>query len=71
MYVIGLSCHLVLEAIGSPEMTYDQNSMFILHSPFEGVPFLRYPFIAAPKLIIHFIIFTASDLITMPRGALV
>lgn len=69
MYVIGLYCNLVFEAIGSPEMAYDQNSMFILHSPFEGVPFLRYPFIAALGLLLYFIIFTVSDLITMPRGS--
>ena len=57
MYVIGLYCHLVFEAIGSPEMAYDQNSMFIL--PLEGVPFLRYPLIAVPGLLLYFIIFIA------------
>ena len=69
MYVIGLYCNLVFEAICSPEMAYDQNSMFIIHSPFEGVPFLRYPLIAALGLIVYFIIFTVCDLITTPRGS--
>lgn len=68
MYLIGLYCNLVLEALGSPEMAYDQNSMFILHSPFEGMPFLRYPLIAALGLVAYFILFTVYDLITTPRG---
>jgi hypothetical protein len=68
MYVIGLYCNLVFRVLVSAEMAYEVNSMFILHSPFEGVKFLRYPFIAAMALIIYFIIFTVCDIVRMPRG---
>lgn len=68
MYVIGLYCNLVLEALGSYEMAYDQNSMFIIHSPFQGAPFLRYPLIAALGLVMYLIIFTVYDLVATPRG---
>lgn len=68
MYVIGLYCNLVFEALGSPEMAYDQNSMFIVHSPFEGMPLLRYPLIAALGLALYFIVFTVYDVVTAPRG---
>ena len=69
MYVIGLYCNLVFEALVSREKAYDVNSMFIIHSPFEGAPFLRYPLIALLGLFIYLIIFTVYDLITAPRGA--
>ena len=69
MYGIGLYCNLVFGALASPEVAYDQNAMFILHSPFEGVPFLRYPFIAAVGLAFYFILFTVYDVVTVPRGA--
>ena len=75
MYGIGLYCNLVFGALASPEVAYDQNSMFILHTPFEGVPFLRYPFIASVGLVFFFILFTVYnilteyDVVTVPRGA--
>ena len=69
MYGIGLYCNLVFGALASPEVAYDQNSMFILHTPFEGVPFLRYPFIASVGLVFYFILFTVYDIVTVPRGA--
>lgn len=68
MYVIGLYCNLIFEALVSWEAAYDVNSMFIIHSPFEGVPFLRYPIIAAVALVIYLAIFTVYDAITAPRG---
>ena len=68
MYVIGLYCNLVFSAIASPEVAYDENAMFILHSPFDGLPFLRYPFIAAVGLVLYFILFTVYDIVTTPRG---
>ena len=40
MYGIGLYCNLMFSALVSPQEAYDVNSMFILHSPFEGVPFI-------------------------------
>lgn len=68
MYAIGLYCNLIFEVLVSPEAAYDVNSMFILHSPFEGVPFLRYPLIAAVGLLVYLIVFTVCDVILMPRG---
>jgi hypothetical protein len=69
MYVIGLYCNLVFESLVSYEKAYDENSMFIIHSPFEGVPFLRYPIIALMGLLIYLIIFTVCDIINTPRGS--
>jgi len=68
MYVIGLYCNLVLTVFVSAEMAYYKNAMFILHSPFEGAPFLRYPLIATLGLIVYFIIFTVCDIIITPHG---
>ena len=68
MYAIGLYCNAVFEALAGTEVAYDQNSMFIIHSPFEGLPFLRYPIIAAAGLFIYFIIFTVCDIINAPCG---
>ena len=69
MYVIGLYCNLVFEVLVSAEAAYDVNSMFMIHSPFEGLPFLRYPIIATAGLVLYFVIFTVCDLITTPRGS--
>ncbi len=68
MYVIGLYCNLMFEALVGVEKAYDINSMFIIHSPFEGVPFLRYPIIAVLGLFIYLIIFTVCDIINTPQG---
>ena len=68
MYVIGVYCNLVLSALASPELAYEKNSMFILHSPFEALPFLRYPIIAVAGLVIYFIIFTVCDMVKKPQG---
>ena len=68
MYVIGLYCNLIFSALVSPESAYDINSMFIIHSPFEGLPFLRYPIIAIVALAIYLAIFTICDMISSPRG---
>jgi hypothetical protein len=43
--------------------------MFILHSPFEGLPFLRYPLIATLGLLLYFGVFTVCDILTTPRGS--
>ncbi len=69
MYVIGLYCNLVFSALVGAEKAYDVNSMFIIHSPFEGAPFLRYPIIAAVALVAYFIIFTVCDAVKNPRGS--
>ena len=63
MYVIGVYCNLVFKVLVSPEKAYDVNSMFIIHSPFEGVEFLKYPMIALIALVLYFILFTVCDII--------
>ena len=68
MYVVGIYCNVVFRALVSYDAAYDVNSMFIIHSPFEGVDFLRYPIIATVGLLIYLVIFTICDAIKMPRG---
>lgn len=68
MYAIGSYCNLLFEVLVSKEAAYDVNSMFIIHSPFEAAPFLRYPVIAAAALVIYLAIFTVCDLINESRG---
>ena len=69
MYVTGLYCNLAFRALVDAERAYAVNSMFIIHSPFEGLPFLRYPLIAAISLVLYLIIFTACDMLRTPRGS--
>ena len=68
MYVIGLYCNLVFKVLVSPERAYDVNSMFIIHSPFNGVDFLKYPIIAIAALFLYFILFTVCDLFKHRKG---
>ena len=68
MYAIGLYCNLIFKALVSAEAAYDVNSMFIIHSPFEGVPFLRYPVIALIALIIYFTVFAIMAAISRRRA---
>lgn len=68
MYVIGLYCNLLCRVIGSEQTAYHVNSMFIIHSPFEGVNFLTYPFIATIAFVLYFIIFFICDLIAYKKG---
>ena len=68
MYLIGLYCNLIFRILVSADAAYDVNSMFIIHSPFEGAPFLRYPIIATAALFIYLIIFTVCDIVATPRG---
>ena len=68
MYFIGLYCNLIYRVLVSAEEAYDVNSMFIIHSPFEALPFLRYPLIAIIGLFIYLIIFTVCDIINTPPG---
>lgn len=68
MYVVGLYCNLAIEVIGSYEYAYHVNSMFIIHSPFEQVTFLKYPMIALIALGCYFIIFTICDMVKFPSS---
>jgi len=69
MYVIGLYCNKVFEVLVSVEEADSVNSMFILHSPFPAVPFLRYPIIAACSIILYFIIFSVCEMFAYPKGS--
>ncbi len=68
MYAIGLYCNLIFKVLVSPEKAYDVNSMFIIHSPFDGVGFLTYPVISAIALLLYFILFTVCDIIKSKKG---
>ena len=41
MYLIGVYCNLIFEIVGTTELAYSVNSMFILHSPFPDISFVR------------------------------
>ena len=68
MYFIGLYCNLIFKVLVSPERAYDINSMFLIHSPFEGLDFLKYPIIAAIALVLYFILFTVCDFLKHKKG---
>lgn len=61
MYIIGLYCNLLFKTLVSAERAYHINSMFIIHSPFEGIPYLKYPVIAGIALVLYFIIFAICE----------
>ena len=68
MYVIGLYCNLVFSVLVSSEAAYNVNSMFIIHSPFEGLDFLKYPIIAVVALVLYFILFTTLEIVKKKKG---
>lgn len=68
MFIIGLYCNIVFEVLVSSEQAYDQNSMFIIHSPFEGIPFLTYPFIASCALVLYFGLFSLCEIFSYDKG---
>lgn len=68
MYIIGLYCNKMFEVFMSAEKAYSVNSMFILHSPFEAVPFLTYPTIAGGALALYFVMFAICELFAYPKG---
>ena len=68
MAAIGCYCNLVFHALSSAEAAYDVNSMFLIHSPFEGFDFLTYPVIALIAVPIYFIVFAICDLVAHKKG---
>ncbi|MCQ2556051.1 MAG: hypothetical protein MJ149_01835, partial [Clostridia bacterium] len=68
MFVVGLYCNLVFSVVGSEQMAYNVNSMFILHSPFEGAEFLTYPTIAGIAIVGYFLIFLIAEFVVYRRG---
>ncbi len=67
MYVIGLYCNKLFEIIGSKELAYSVNSMFIIHSPFSSIPFLKYPIIALCSIFLYFGMFSICELCVYPK----
>ena len=61
MAVIGIYCNLIFHALVSEAAAYDVNSMFLIHSPFDGLDFLTYPVIALIAIPIYFVVFVACD----------
>lgn len=61
MAAIGFYCNLVFYVLVSAEAAYDVNSMFLIHSPFEGLDFLTYPVIALMAIPIYFAVFVICD----------
>ena len=65
---IGGYCNLVFHALVSEAAAYDVNSMFLIHSPFEGVGFLTYPVISLIAIPIYFAVFVICDLCAHKNG---
>ncbi|MBR3895095.1 MAG: hypothetical protein IKJ35_08115 [Clostridia bacterium] len=61
MAAIGCYCNLVFRALVSEAAAYDVNSMFLIHSPFDGLDFLTYPVISLIVLPIYFAVFVICD----------
>ena len=68
MAVIGGYCNLMFHALVSEAAAYDVNSMFLIHSPFEGLDFLTYPVIALIAIPIYFAVFLICDLYVNKKG---
>ena len=68
MAVIGGYCNLVFHALASKAVAYDVNSMFLLHSPFEGLDFLTYPVISLIAVPIYFAVFVICDIFAHKMG---
>lgn len=63
MLIVGLYCNLIFWVLSGESTAQNVNSMFILHSPFDGAKFLTYPFIAGIALVGYFIILCVADII--------
>ncbi len=68
MAAVGCYCNVVFHALASEAVAYDVNSMFLIHSPFEGLDFLTYPVIALIAVPIYFAVFVICDLCAHKKG---
>ncbi len=68
MAAIGGYCNLVFHALVSEAAAYDVNSMFLIHSPFEGLGFLTYPVISLIAVPLYFAVFVICDLFAHKKG---
>ena len=67
MGVIGGYCNLVFYALASEAVAYDVNSMFLIHAPFNGLPFLTYSVISLIAIPLYFAVFVLCDLCARNR----
>ena len=67
MLVIGLYCNLLFRVLVSEEMAYEVNSMFLIHSPFDALPFLTYPIISLIAAVLYFALFAILERIFLKR----
>ena len=68
MLITGIYCNTIFSVMISREAAYDVNSMFLLHSPFEGVGFLTYPVIALIAIPLYLGLFTVCELFAYKKG---
>ena len=68
MFLIGAYCNLLFEVLVSTEKAYYINSMFMIHSPFEAIPFLTYPIISSCAIVIYFGLFALLELFKYEKG---
>ena len=68
MAVIGGYCNLVFHALASEEAAYEVNSMFLIHSPFDGLDFFTYPVISLIAVPMYFAVFVICDLLAHKKG---
>lgn len=68
MAIVGAYCNLLFYVISGSDAAYQVNSMFMIHSPFDGVPFLIYPVIAGFFIPLYFGIFQLLELIFHKKG---
>jgi len=68
MFLLGLYCQLLLTVLGGADMAWNVNAMFISHSPFDSLPWMRYPAIALSALIIYFGVFCVCELFAYKKG---
>ncbi len=69
MAVIGGYCNFVFSALASEAVAYEVNSMFLIHSPFEGLDYLTYPVISLIAIPIYFTVFVICDFCAHRKGA--
>ena len=68
MAAIGCYCNLVFHTLASEAAAYDVNSMFLIHSPFDGLDFLIYPVISLIAIPIYFAVFVICDSCVHKKG---
>ena len=68
MGVIGCYCNIIFSSLVSEKAAYDINSMFLIHSPFDGIDFLIYPVIALIAIPIYFLVFVVCDTCAHKKG---